>query len=408
MMWFRPVPALLLGVLLCVAAVCANDDRKVAVALVDVKFDDKAAIWSLLLDPQYKRVVAITTGIEKHGEATWELKQYLARQNQMARVKFDPSKIEIFRGTNPLPKVPPHEVWWNENPKESTYEATEERLRAELHGNKVRVFQIAPTHPDIVQRIINAADPGSIDTYMLLHGYNSRQFNAEWMTYFMRNLRRWVRERNPRAEVYFTSSFASYEAMNGGKQPLAALEHVFPKYDIDQAVKDPFWSEQLLRVYNQGLMDRPFPAANRKELDNIILAARTRPEENEAWRAYIRDYINEVLARHPPELHKSNAALSRLKYTHLPEFTGTRPLTLELADAAHVAAFHRYMAGKERGRNTGMYTTPVEYPAGQHSDNSKVEFVPADESSMSGLLLKGADRDADLLHIKGLAGLAHF
>ena len=96
--------------------------------------------------------------------------------------------------------------------------------------------------------------------------------------------------------------------------------------------------------------------------------------------------------------------LGRLRYTLLPEFTG--PSTSELADANHIAAFHRYLDGVASGRGSGMYVKPVMYPAGPHPKDIKVPFEDAGQE-MHGMLLKGADRDLDLSYIKRLAGVPH-
>ena len=300
MMRLKLFAAFLIGLIVLIASVLA-DDRRVAVAFVDVKFDDKVAVWSLLLDQRYSKVVAITTGIDAHGKAAHELETYLEQQNAMANVRFDSNKIQVLAGSNGLGEPAPHEEWWKDGGTAEVDSASEARLQRALHGNKVRVFQIAPTHPELVQRVINAADPDSIDAYMLLHGYNSKQVNMEWQTYFLRNLRSWVLSRNPRAEVYFTSSFDSYAAKNGGKQLFSEISRMSPARDVEQAMRDPFWSRQLLRAYEKGLTPTPFVEQDAVKLDNIIYNARTQPEKYQAWRDHIANYIqNKVLGRHPP------------------------------------------------------------------------------------------------------------
>lgn len=317
MMRFRPLWPVLIGVFLSVASVCTDN---VAVAFVDVKFDDKAAIWSLLLDRRYDRVIAVTSGINEHGQAAQELHQYLERQNAMASIKFNPNKIEVLRGTNALQESAPHEKWWQGNPSLATDAADYGKLQRALHGSRVRVFQLAPTTPDQVRTLIDAADAGSIDSYMLLHGYNSRQINMEWQTYFLRNLRSWLVARDPHADVYFTTSFDSYAAKNGGKQLISDIHGMFPEKDLKQALQDPFWSRQLLKAHQEGLTSTPFPQQDVKKLDDLIYQARTQPEKYKAWRDYISHYIqNEVLAHHP-ETSGESRVLGRLRYTLLPEF----------------------------------------------------------------------------------------
>ncbi|SPO24609.1 uncharacterized protein UTRI_03878 [Ustilago trichophora] len=395
-MGFQPFPSLLVGLVLLIASVCASN---VAVAFVDVKFDDKAAVWSLLLDRRYDKVIAITSGVNAHGQAAHELQSYLDRQNDMANVKFDSGKVQILEGSNVLRANAPHEAWWQGQPSMPLDTAERKVLRSALHGNRVRVFQIAPTDPEQVQMVINAADKGSIDSYMLLHGYNSRQVNMEWQTYFLRNLRKWLQAASPRAEVYFTTSFDSYAAKNGGKQPIEAIQHMFPDRDLDQAMKDPFWSTQLLRAYPR-YTNTEFAVTDKRMLDNIIFHARKYPNGKwKLWRDQIAEYVKGVLDEHPDPRH-DDVLLSRLRHTLLPEFTG--PSTLELADANHVAAFHRHLDG-----DTNMHWKPVAYPVGPHEAGQKVSFEDATNQELHGWMLKGADRDADLLHIKRLAGWLH-
>ncbi|KAJ1026744.1 hypothetical protein NDA16_002041 [Ustilago loliicola] len=224
-------------------------------------------------------------------------------------------------------------------------------------------------------------------------------------TYFLRNLRSWVTEKNPNAQVIFTSSMDSYAARDGGKQPVTAIKDMFPKYDLDQAANDNFWARQLRKAYQTRLTDKPFPIQDDAQLENVIFAARMHPEENERWRTDILNYIKEVLNQHPPDVQDSNVVLRRLKYTLLPEFS--RPTTLELADAAHVAAFHRYLDDPHDGQNTGLRVVPVVYPNGDHAEDAAVPFQPTDANEFHGLLLEGADRDIDLNYIKRLAGLPH-
>lgn len=400
-MLFRPLPVILFG-LLSLAALVWADRPLAAVAFVDVKFDDKAAVWSLLLDRRYSKVIAITSGVNAHGQAALELQQYLQRQNDMANVKFDMNKFEVMQGTNALAEAAPHERWWKGQPVTTVTEAYEASMRQRLHGYRVRVFQIAPTHPDQIQAVLQAADRGSVETYMLLHGYNSRQVNKEWETYFLRNLRSWVYGNNPQASVFFTSSADSYATGNGGKQPFTAIQHMFPEHDLDQAMKDPFWSGQLLRTHKLDVENKipAFPVQDQKQLDEIIYNARVHPNDpvSKQWREYLRKYIENAL-KYNPGKEDQIMTLWRLRNTHLPEFSG--PTTLELADASHIAAFHRYMDG---GRRSGMWTEPVAYPPGPHAEGKKVQFVPATQDELHGLLLKGANRDQDLAYIKRLAG----
>ncbi|SPO23596.1 uncharacterized protein UTRI_03878_B [Ustilago trichophora] len=396
-MWFQSFPALLLGVLLSVASVCAGT---VAVAFVDVKFDDKAAVWSLLLDRRYDKVIAITSGINAHGQAAHELRSYLDRQNDMANVRFDSGKIQILEGSNVLRVNARHEAWWQGQPSMPLDTAERRTLRGALRGNRVRVFQIAPTDPEQVQMVINAADQGSIDSYMLLHGYNSRQVNMEWQAYFLRNLRSWLQDRSPGAEVYFTTSFDSYAAKDGGKQPIEAIQHMFPDRDLEQAMKDPFWSTQLLRAYPTYTGTR-FDVTDTRMLDNLIYHARRYPNDptGKYWREKIAAYVEKVLEQHP-DPRRDDVPLSRLRHTLAHEFTG--PSTLELADANHIAAFHRRLDG-----DTSMHWKPVAYPVGPHEAGQKVSFEDATNEELHGWLLQGADRDADLVHIKRLAGWFH-
>ncbi|GAC94015.1 hypothetical protein PHSY_001584 [Pseudozyma hubeiensis SY62] len=400
-MWFQRVSLLALSVLLLSVAVRANPPTA-AVAFVDVKLDDKAAVWSLLLDQRYSKVIAITTGINEHRRAAYELDQYVDRQNAMANVKFNKDKLEILQGSNPLPSSAPHEAWWGGQPGLRVAAADESTLRRRLHGYRVSVLQIAPTAPGQVQAVLDAADRGSIVSYMLLHGYNSRQASMRDQTSFLRNLRSWVKANNPNAEVYFTSSMDTYAAKNGGKQPYTAIQHMFPRQDLDQAMRDPFWSSQLLKAHKQEGLDIPeFPIQDQQQLDDIILQARTHPNHpnSAAWRNYITQYINTALANNPGR-DTDNLVLTRLRHTHLPEFSGDA--TLELADAAHIAAFHRFQDG-----GSNMHAEPVRFAAGPHAEGAKVDFSPATGNELHGYLVRGADRDEDLAYIKQLAGVWH-
>lgn len=403
-MWFRPLSAIVLASLFLLASICTAS--RVAVAFVDVKFDDKAAIWSLMLDPTYDKVVAITEGIHAHGQAARELQEYLDRQNAMGYRIVDTRRLKIFSGSTVFQGPVKHENWWSQNSLLNVDVAEKAALRRELHGNQVRVFQLAPTAMDDVKMVIKAADPNSIETYMLLHGYNSKQENMARQTYFLQNLRSWVARKNPQAHVIFTSSMDSYAARDGGKQPLAAIQHLFPQYDLHQAANDNFWARQLIRAESMSRIPLArHLGSNPGRLEEIILDARIRPEENESWRTYFRSYIQAVLAKYPPEDHENNQTLKRLRYTLLPEFSN--PTTLELADAAHVAAFHRYFNGQSLGHNTGMHVEPVRFPDGPHAENAAVGFEPAHPDYAHGWLLRGANRDIDLQHIKQLAGVWH-
>ncbi|SNX84021.1 uncharacterized protein MEPE_02729 [Melanopsichium pennsylvanicum] len=409
-MWFRPLLAVSLGLLIAAISVQAQDRPTSAVAFVDVKFDDKAAIWSLLLDPRYSKVVAITSGIENHGKAASELEQYLERQNAMPNVKkVDLDKIQIFRGTNPFGEEAPHEHWWNNNGEATKPEASEAALGSALRGHKVRVFQLAPTNLEQVQELINAAEPGSIDSYMMLRGYNSKQSTTDRHTYFYQNLRGWLRQNNPEAELFITSSHESYVDKQGGKQYIEQIKPIFPEEDLEQAVKDPFWSKQLLRAYREALTDRPFTIKNRvpgpEELDDLIYHARVNPEsiQGKKWRKSITKYVQEVLHRNSDNPNKS-IVLRRFRQTFLPEFT--QAPTLEVADANHMAAFHRNLDVRNTGHVSDMYWDRVRYPDGPHDRNAIVHFEEAtSDGDTHGMLLRGADRNKDLQYIKNLAGL---
>ncbi len=252
--------------------------------------------------------------------------------------------------------------------------------------------------------MINAADYGSIRSFMLLHGYNSRQMTNAQQTEFVQNLRRWVKARNPDSEVFFTTSFDSYASLKGGKQPLRDLETMFPAYDIDQAMKDPFWSRQLIR--GQQLSGKPMPfdyGGDPKVLDDWIYQARRYPEQNAYFRGAIADYIrNDILAdRHAGE---NNLVMNRLRNTHLPEFE--QPTTLELADANHVAAFHRAL---DHGQASGMHFEPTHYPSAPRRPGDAIKLEPVEQrgGDMHALLLKNADVTHDLAWIQNLAHNAH-
>ncbi|KAJ1026367.1 hypothetical protein NDA13_003748 [Ustilago tritici] len=359
-----------------------------------------------MLDSRYDKVIAITEGIKEHEKAAQELQDYLDRQNDIANVRVNLGKLKMFSGSNVLGQPPGHESWWKTINGIFVAPAEADALQEELNGNKVRIFQLAPTTEADVQKVISSADPGSIETYMLLHGYNSRQENMARQTRFLRNLRSWVIGNNPSAQVIFTSSMDSYAAKDGGKQPLTAIKHIFPQYDLEQAANDNFWARKLKGVYESRLTDKKFPIES--ELEKKILEARMRPEQNEQFRASVRDYISGVLRQYNTEQVEGNVLLKRLKHTVLPEFTTAA--TLELADAIHVAAFHRYLDSMQQhgnGHDSGLYTVPVHYPDGNHPENSAVPFQSATGKELHGLLLKGANRDLDLGYIKRLAGLPH-
>ncbi|SNX83183.1 uncharacterized protein MEPE_01889 [Melanopsichium pennsylvanicum] len=409
-MWFRPLLAVSLGLLIAAISVQAQDRPTAAVAFVDVKFDDKVAIWSLLLDSRYSKVVAITSGIENHGKAASELEQYLERQNAMSNVrKVNLGKIQIFRGTNPFGAEVPHEYWWNDNGEATKPEASEAALGNALRGHKVRVFQLAPSTAEQIRGLFESAEPNSIESYMLLHGYNSRQSNAERGTYLLQNLRAWLKERNPEAELFFTTSHDSYANKQGGKQYIEQIKPMFPKKDLNQAIKDPFWSMQIQKAYEERLTQRPFTIKNRvpdlEELDNLIYHARVNPMtvRGREGRKSIASFINKVLKQHP-ETETESLVLKRFRYTFLPEFAGEP--TLELADANHVAAFHRNLDDWHNRGVSDMYWDRVKYPDGPHDIKTIPPFKEATSNSDAhGWLLRGADRDEDLLHIKRLAGL---
>ncbi|SAM82506.1 uncharacterized protein UBRO_04456 [Ustilago bromivora] len=405
-MWLRPLSTILLSSLFLFASVCAAE--RVAVAFVDVKFDDKAAIWSLMLDSRYDKVIAITEGINGHEKAAQELQDYLGRQNDIAKVRVNLRKLRMFSGSNVLGEPPKHESWWKTINGIFVAPAKADALREELNGNQVRIFQLAPTTEDDVQMVISSADPGSIETYMLLHGYNSRQGNMASQTRFLRNLRSWVIRNNPSAQVIFTSSMDSYAAKDGGKQPLTAIKHIFPQYDLKQAANDNFWARQLRKAYETRYTQEEFQIGSESDLEKRILEARVHPEQNEQFRANVRDYIRQVLDQYTPDQVERDVLLKRLKYTLLPEFT--EATTLELADAIHVAAFHRYLDSMQQhgnGHGSGLYTVPVHYPDGNHLETTVVPFQSATGKELHGLLLKGAHRDLDLGYIKRLAGLPH-
>ncbi len=67
----------------------------------DVKFDDKAAVWSLLADPQYQRVVVVTSGINKHRNAAQELVNFVDRQSEHLGSRNLKDKLKLIEGGNP-------------------------------------------------------------------------------------------------------------------------------------------------------------------------------------------------------------------------------------------------------------------------------------------------------------------
>lgn len=406
-MWFRPLPAFFFGLFLLIATVFANGPLKVAVAFVDVKFDDKAAIWSLLLDSRYSKVIAITTGMEGHGRAAYELMGFLDRQNQMPNqnLHVDSSKLHLFQGGNPLGKAASHENWWDNNPWHNIPSLSHDALREELEGEQVRIFQIAPTAPDDVLTVLSAADRDSIESYMLLHGYNSRQGSMAAQTEFLRSLRTWLQSYSPRAEVYFTTSAQSYPEKNGGKQPIDAVRELFHPQDLDQAIQDGFWSRQLKAAspYVSDETRQLLPLQDTQALDSYIYHARMRPEQYERIRQALVHYVREALAN--PNLEPNSAVRFRLQHTLLPEFSGRS--TVELADAAHIAAFHQYMDSTQ-GIPAHVRAAPAHYPIGPHDEGKSVGFERArGDDDVHGMLITRADRDTDLLYIKRLAGLIH-
>ncbi|TKY89323.1 hypothetical protein EX895_001854 [Sporisorium graminicola] len=399
-MWFHPIPMILCGLL--VLAALASAKPTVAVAFMDVKFDDKAAIWSLMLDDRYSRAIAITSGINAHKKAAQELYEYLGRQNIMPIGKrFDTNKLTILQGDNGLGKAAPHEEWWRNQRELRVAEATEATLRPLLRGNQVRVFQIAPTVPSQVKAVIEAADPGSIDSYMLLHGYNSRQINTEQQVSFLRSLQSELRDRNPMAYVTFTSSFDTYANKDGGKQPYTAIQHMFPKEDLDQAVKDPFWSGQILKAPSE-LKVGPFRVQDRAQLDSMIYHARMDPLKNKASRQQLLGYVQAGIEAGPRQPQLKNV-LHRFENKLVQEFRGNNPVTLELADAAHIAAFHRHLDSIASPRPSGMELRPIKFGAGPYAENARIPFQQGSNWDNHGYLLTGADRDIDLDYIKRLA-----
>ncbi|CBQ73209.1 conserved hypothetical protein [Sporisorium reilianum SRZ2] len=399
-MRFHPIHTVLYGLLVLAAVVRAQPT--VAVAFTDVKFDDKAAIWSLLLNPKYEKVIAVTSGINDHWRAAQELSEYLDRQNSLPVGKhFDTRKLVILKGSNHQDQPAPHEVWWKDIPRMGIHEADAAHVQQALRGNRVAIFQIAPAPYELVKTVIGAADPSSIDTYMLLHGYNSGQVNKAWQRYFLQNLQGLVRDNNPQASVVFTSSFDSYADKGGGKQPYTAIQRMFPNHDLDQAIKDPFWSGQLRKAEKMGM---PAIDVNDKELEEIIYNVRMNPQTNIAWRDYLAQYVQETLDRNADQ-EATSKTLGRYRNTLLPEFTGNNPVTLELADAGHIAALHRYWDGLRDRKATGMQLVPIKFLDGSDNPDDKIDMARSNRADNHGMLLVGADRDKDLRYIKQLAGM---
>ncbi|CDU26470.1 uncharacterized protein SPSC_06664 [Sporisorium scitamineum] len=398
-MWFHPIHTILYGFLILAALVRAKDT--VAVAFVDVKFDDKVAVWSLLLDDRYSRVVAITSGINAHGQAAEELNEYLDRQNGFQGSKrFNKRKLTILQGTNGLGKKAPHEEWWNGKQGIQIPEANSANLQGLLHGSRVRIYQIAPARWDLVQTVINSADANSIDMYMLLHGYNSGQENVQVQRWFLQNLQSWVTQTNPNAKVYFTSSFDSYPDKGGGKQPYSAIVHMFPQEDLDQAVRDPFWRGQLRKAERD--LNMPKISVTDDQLDTAIYLARMEPAQNANWRNYLAEYVQETLNQNS-HMEGTSKALDRYRHTLLPEFTGENPVTVELADAGHIAALHRYQDSLKRGPQTPMWMQYIKFDDGSNDPGEKIKMLQGNQWDHHGYLLQGANRDEDLKYIERLA-----
>ena len=204
--------------------------------------------------------------------------------------------------------------------------------------------------------------------------------------------------------VIFTSSFDSYVGKNGGKQPYESLKGLFPQHDLDQAMKDPFWADQLLKGHlEQNVRIPKFFVQDKERLNDIIYRARTEPNAGESprWREVIRDHVEKALRWNTQGVDQ-NQRLSRYAYTLLPEFTG--PPTLELADAAHIAAVHRHLDGLTNNVHTGMWVQPIRFtPPEREGGKIKIEGTTLQDSH--GYLLKDANRDADLDFIKRLANV---
>lgn len=380
--------------------------RKVAVVFSDVKFDDKVAIWSLMRDPQYQRVLVITSGIDAHHTATTSLLQFIRSQNLSPTysLRVDRSKLTVLHGHNGLGVPAPHEVWYHGLQPTQFNDMTDVTLRAALEGKRVAIFQIAPTPLADVAAVLRNADRGSVQSLMLLHGYNTRQATMVAQEQFITSLRPMLKATNPLAEVYFTSSFASYPGKDGGKHPLGWVRAVFPPAEVEQALKDPFWSQQLIRgrryISDPDILSL-LPLDNPAELDAMVYLARSDPAHHQAERRRIFQYVVAVLEKIHPG-HLDERLEGRLQNTFAPEFLGET--TVELADAGHIALFHRYMAGEQPPRITSI---PVRFPLGvtDARANPAFEMDFASHLTPHGKLLLGGSTALDRAWIEALAYL---
>ncbi|PWY99562.1 hypothetical protein BCV70DRAFT_201132 [Testicularia cyperi] len=382
----------------------AGPGGKVAVVFSDVKFDDKAAVWTLLKDPQYDAVVTVMQGINDQERAAKALLDFVGRMNSIpvAGARVDPSKLRLLAGSNVLGIDAPHEVWYRGGGTVDLAPMTPTELRPILAGKHVAIFQLAPTLSSDVEAVVETADKGSIDSLMLLHGYNSRQANMQAQERFLVKLRALVKSNNPSGEVYFTSSGQSYAAKNGGKHPYDWVKQRFPAPDVEQAIQDPFWARQLERsaeVLEKAGMHSFLPS-DAKEISKWVYLARKDPAQYLYYREQIVKQVEttlQVIAQLPEQERAKYGALHfRLQNTLLPEFSeGT---TIELADAGHVALFHRAMAGDRR-----IERVPVYYPSGHYEPGAAVGFKKAlDPQQAHGMLLQGASTELDREWIEAL------
>jgi hypothetical protein len=380
-------------------ATAPNGRGKVAVVFSDVKFDDKAAVWSLLADPQYQRVVVVTSGINKHRNAAQELVNFVDRQNENLGSRNLKDKLKLIEGGNPLGMEAPHEVWYNGVPAMQIPRLNARDMHRELAGKKVAIFQIAPAQLDDVKLVIDSADHGTVQSLMLLHGYNSRQADMAAQERFLLQLRPLVKRNNPEGEVYFTSSFQSYAAKDGGKQPLQWVAQRFAPYDVDQAMRDPFWSQQI-RAGSQFLPaghQSPLPLHDREGLDRYIFEARRDPTRYAARRHAIYHHVDAILNSMSAEQKQERARLvGRLENTFKPEFGGAGT-TIEMADAAHIAHFHRAQAANGAGGVWARYERGVTAPGAAAGFQQVTHPAHAD-----GVLLQGGHTALDRAWIDGL------
>lgn len=396
--------ALLMGMTNCMRP--SASERKVAVVFSDIKFDDKAAIWSLMRDPQYYRVLVITSGIDEHHKATTSLLQFVRSQNKSpaATLRVDRTKLLFLHGHNALGIPAPHEVWFDGLKATQYNDLSDMSLKAMLQGQSVAIFQIAPTPLADVNAVLQNADPGSVKSYMLLHGYNARQATMAEQERFITSLRPLLQAKNPEAEVYFTSTFASYPAKDGGKHPVEWVRGLFPSEEVEQALKDPFWSQQLIRgrqyVTDPAVLSL-LPLDDTAQLDRMVYLARSDPVRHEALRQRIVQYVNAVLRIIGPN-HLDERLEGRFKNTFIPEFTGRT--TVELADAGHIALFHRYMAGQQPPVISSL---DVRFPQGITNERANPAFETDFASHLAphGKLLIGASTELDRKWIEGLATL---